>query len=203
MGSNLSFVAFRNEPNIEAINRLGWIKAYCLYRRRGRAEWYLQGPDNGAGEPTLWIPLRTSWSWRFSGQAAVAKEVTRLRGSVNAVSDDTEALDHVILMQALQLSADLKMQVLAGFGDDEGMDGGIVCAAGKIVGGRMLTEGSQQLTLDGAGIRAQASIEKPRLLHRILGDVATEFFGHSEPAGVSYDPFDFDAEDYERVAARG
>jgi hypothetical protein len=206
MASNLGIIALKVAPDIDALNRLGWIKAFRVYRKASGAEWYIEAPNAHGEGISFFSPLRLNWWWSFGeASARAAKEVFRLRAAINAVSDDAESLDGRFLMHALKLSVDLKTDVLAGFADDEGMDGGFVCSGGRIIGGRLLTEGRKRLIPDANGGCSVEPLDmsEGRLYNGIVSEAATKFFGYGEPIYLSSAPYDFNSADYPLIASRG
>jgi hypothetical protein len=44
MGSNISFFAFDQQPDVRALSAITWLTAFSSFRRKGSSEWYLEGP---------------------------------------------------------------------------------------------------------------------------------------------------------------
>ncbi len=216
MGYNLECIAFKSRPDVDKLKRLSWIRSFRIFGKVRGQEWYIEGPHHPANERAIgksdapsnqisfYQPLRLNWWWHWGRHTVLAtNQINKLRAAIAAESDDWQCLNGRVLMNALKLSADLRTELLAVFGDDEGMDGGILCSKGGLAGGRMLVDGERVLTFDADGNYRIDPLDAPhgRMIHGIASEETARFFGGALASTNFYRGYD--PEDYDLLASSG
>src|SRR5262245_22913884 len=118
MGYNVSFFAFDELPDLQALEAISWLTAFRLFRRRGRDEWYLEGPS-AAGDGITFFERLIADDSQLAAIVPVTAAVAKLRSDIKSLKKRSAAYDDEGLIQALALSAALKQRVLYVSGNDE------------------------------------------------------------------------------------
>lgn len=195
MGSYLSFLAFKDKPDVAALKALPWLKAFRLYKKKNADQWYLEGPSIQGDSITFYERVyfdREKGKAETEAARKVAAQLKAASGNATTFYDD-------LLTHALAISRALKIPTFAAFGDDEESDGAYVCENGQVIGGRLLLEGNKALRITAGGsiVAEQLAESESRTLNQILSEEAAHFFGCAETQLYSSDPSEYDASEYE------
>lgn len=175
MGCNLSFIAFDHAPDLSAVNGL---LDYQLFKRKARAEWYLEGPPTdrpGAillGRPTIGKErLGSAWP-------GARREYHSLVDAITDHGRGTHGLDYLLIPIALALSGALQARLLVVSGNDEDLDCAFICSAGRLVRGRFLVGSEESFVFD---VEYGSRVEKldwsqGHRLYELASIVAADYF---------------------------
>lgn len=210
MGCDASFFAFDRQPDLGGLERVSWLNAYRLFRRRGRTEWYLEGPSDSGDTITFAERLLVDHA-KLNSLEETTRGIRKLQQELTRASIGDAGYDDEGLLQALALSAALEQRLLYVSGNDETVDCGFICDKGKILSGRLalgatgvavINEGELSV---GPFVAAGAELgrSETRALYAIASQEAARFFGAPTPWSISSYPGDFDADDYELVRSKG
>jgi hypothetical protein len=208
MGSNVSFFAFDQQPDVRALNAITWLSAFRFFRRKGSSEWYLEGPCAAGDDITFFERLVTDHS-KLATLGAVTATVEKLQAEMKSLTKYVPHYDDEGLLHALALSMALQQRVLYISGNDEGIDCGFVCKEGAIVNGRLGVDSSNALVIDDGGVRveslhpdsANADTSEPRAMYALASQKAAAFFGSGTPWPIS--SYDIKPEEYELIGRKG
>lgn len=210
MGCNASFFAFDRQPELEGLERISWLNAYRLFRRRGRTEWYLEGPS--ASDDTITFAERLLVDHaKLNSFEDTTREIRKLEQELTRASITDAGYDDEGLIQALTLSAALDQRLLYVSGNDEAVDCGFICDKGKVLSGRLAVGATGVAVIDDGELSMEPSVtpgaalggSEARALYAIASQEAAKFFNAPTPWPISSYPGEFDADDYELVGSKG
>jgi hypothetical protein len=210
MGSNVAFFAFDEAPDVQALEAIGWLTGFRLFRRNARPEWYLEGPSSAAEGITFFEPLVADDA-QLAAIGPVTEAAARLRTELKSLKKRSAGYDDEGLRQALALSAALERRVLHVCGNDESLDCGFICQDGVILRGRLQLDWNKAAAIEDGRIRVEAlypegtdpDTAEPRRMYALGSQEAAAFFGSEAPWPISSDPYDIQAQEYELVASKG
>lgn len=210
MGSNVSFFAFDEPPDLQALEAISWLTAFRLFRRKGRPEWFLEGPSAEGGSITFFERLITDNS-KLAAIGPATAAVAKLRIDVEKQKTRSAGYDDEGLLQALALSAALSQRVLYASGNDESLDCGFICKDGAIVRGRWELDWNKAAAIEDGRVRIESlypdgtepDTAEPRRLYALASHETAAFLGSETPWRVSSDPHDIEVAEYELVASKG
>jgi len=195
MGYNLSLIAFDREP---ALATLAGLTRFRLFRRNGRSEWYLDGP-NKANEV---IPLfeRPTVDTRIFGEAwtNATQEYSFLVEETKRRGFGSHGLDYKLIPIALMVSSALQVRLLVASGNDEDLDCAFICEGGRFISGRFIVDDEKAMIFDrenGSEI-AQLDWSDGQLLYGLVGEVAAEYFGAPDPVSYANEWQEIEARDF-------
>lgn len=217
MGSYVNYIAFRERPDQTKLEALTGLGAFRLFERRGREEWYLEGQGSSEHEITFCDPLRFSGSgeaWASSQDVA-----RRFKQDLRAADLRPIGLDLDRIAEAVLISQVLNCSLLLVYGNDDGVDIGIICADGQIEQARLgTTWQGRQIVYDADGlalrqarpgepVTSQAGADEGADMvldrHQFATEVANIFFGDTQRWRVTSDPTEFEATDYHLIQSAG
>jgi hypothetical protein len=210
MGCNVSFFAFDELPDLPALEAISWLTAFRLFRRKGRAEWYLEGPSSDGDGITFFERLIADNS-KLAAIGSLTAAVAKLGSDIKSLKKRSAGYDDEGLLQALALSLALKQRVLYVSGNDESLDCGFVCKDGAIVHGRLELDWNKAVAIEDGSIRVESlypdgtdpDTAEPRRMYALASQEATAFFRSATPWCISSDPHDVETEEYELVCGKG
>jgi hypothetical protein len=159
MGSNVSFFAFDEPPDLQALKAVDWLTAFRLFRRNGRPEWYLEGPS-AEGERITFFERLIADDSKLAAIGAATSAVAKLQADIKNLKKGSAGYDDEGLLQALALSAALKQRVLYVCGNDESLDCGFICKDGAIVRGRLELDWNKAVAIEDGRIRVESTTSK-------------------------------------------
>lgn len=210
MGCNISFFAFDEAPDLQALAAIGWLNAFRLFRRKGRREWYLEGPSPAGPSITFFERLIVDDS-KLAALGSVTAAAAKLLNDVKSLQKRSAVYDDEGLLQALGLSAALKQRVLYVSGNDESLDCGFICKDGAIVRGGLELDWDKAVAIEDGRVRVESLYPdgtdpqraEPRSLYAIASREAAAFFRAAGPWRMTSDPDDVEIADYELVDSKG
>lgn len=205
MGYNLSFIAFDKQPNLASVKGL---MDYRLFKREGRAEWYLEGQSKDAAISRFALPTidksRLGAHW---GEAT--REYKRLADIVRRQGRQTFGLDYVLIPIALALSSALQTRLFLVSANDEDLDCAFVCANGRIERGQFYVGPEEKMLLDEhGGVRILAvDWTDGRVLYGLASEEAARFFSGLDSHGHNsewqeWPPFGYQLVDQRKTSLR-
>jgi hypothetical protein len=209
MGCNVSFFAFDEPPDLDALDAIHWLTAFRLFRRKGRSEWYLEGPSTD-DDITFSESLITEDS-KLAEIGPATAAVAKLQTDLKKLKKRSVGYDDEGLRQALALSTALGQRVLYVSGNDESLDCGFICNDGAIVRGRLQLDWNKACALEDGRIRVESlypeetdpDTAEPRELYALASQEAGAFFRSATPWRITSDPLYVDVADYELVGSKG
>jgi hypothetical protein len=209
MGCNVSFFAFDELPDLQALEAIDWLTAFRLFRRKGRPEWYLEGPS--AGDGITFFERLIAEDSKLAAIGPVTAAVAKLQTDIKSLKKRSAGYDDEGLLQALALSAALKQRVLYVCGNDESLDCGFICKDGAIVRGRLELDWNKAVAIEDGRIRVESlypdetdpDTAEPRRMYGLASQEATAFFRVETPWRITSDPHDIEVADYELVGSKG
>lgn len=199
MGSNVSFFAFDQQPDLRALNTLDWLTAFRLFHRKGRPEWYLEGPSP-EGESITFFERLVADHPKLATDGPLTATLEKLYADVKRLAKDP-GYDDEGLFHALALSAALRQRVLYVAGNDETLDCGFICADGAIIRGRLDAGANDAVVIENGRVSVEGVSPEPRPMYTLASQEAAAFFGSEMPWPIS--SFDIEAEDYELIGSKG
>lgn len=208
MGYDIRFIAFRKQPDVAALKSAAWITAFRLFRDKTAPHWFLEGPSEAGDAITFQKPLLVDMGQAGEAMKDAQREMARLQVGLKDVSGHAKGLDDEALLQGLIISRLGKEPVFVAFGNDAGMDGAIVCSAGKIIAGKLQADAQNALAIGKDGsLSAEALLrfgEDPDLrnFYQIISDEGSRYFRLFGPLPVPSDMTEDDTQFYELVASK-
>lgn len=188
MGSNCGFFAFRSAPDVERLLGIEWLAGFTLFKRKDRAQWYMEGPLPEGEGISFYEPLEVYRNKLNPLREPDAKAaVAWLSKTTNEIASSA-TFDDGALAEGLLISRALDTDVLVVFGNDEELDGALECSHGKLVGGSLHAGGSEVLHIAGerkatiATVAPEDELDMPNSFYRRAIEEAGRFFGEFELA---------------------
>lgn len=206
VGSNCSFIAFRSEPDIEKLRSIDQLGGFTLFKWRDREQWYLEGGLPKGESISFYEPLEFDHGKSSPLHNPAAKAtVAWLSRTVDEIEGAT--FDDMALLEGLYLSSVLDISLLVVFGNDEDLDGALVCSKGALIGGSLAAGGEGILRITG---ERDAEVvpdfeddpNMPNTFYRIAIVEAGQYFCEYDPEPHWSDPGSHAPELYERIAGR-
>jgi len=202
VGYDLGFIAFNREPSVGGLQGL---TKYRLFKRAGRAEWYLDGPNRGAEL----IPLfeRPTIDERMLGEtwANATREYSALVAETGRHGYGSHGLDYKLLPIAIALSAALDIRLLVVSGNDEDLDCGFICSNGQLLHGQFIVDEARALVFSrGSNARVvDLDWNDGHYLYGLMGAVAAEYFGDGDAISYANGWQELDRSEYVMISHRG
>lgn len=208
MGANVQFIAFREAPDIARLAAIPGLTGYRLFKHIERPEWCLEGPNPDGDGITFYQPL--DYAPKSEAAKTGAANAKAVAATIKSAGITAYGLDEKTVAAALALSVEIGIATLLIYSNDEGVDAGFVCEAGRVIYARLPTMTRDVVVV----LNGAAQVEPPQTdeydegepvldQHQFATETANAFFGTSIRWRVTSDPTEFKAADYKCVAASG
>lgn len=206
MGCYIDYIAFRQEPDTQALASVPGLRAYRLFRRADRPEWVLEGLS-AEGE-TVSFSARLDYAPEGPALKQAQQAVAAFRDACRAAGVTPYHVHEGWVRGAVALSAVLGLPLFAALGDDDGADAAFVCTEGAILYGKAPDREGNRIVYEPGSARLEALDSDEtwedgspvRDMHQYCTEVANQFFGETIRWRVTSDPSAFDPGDYTLVA---
>jgi hypothetical protein len=208
MGSNVHFIAFRQAPDVEKLAAIPGLTGFRLFKHSTKPEWYLEGPNPEGDDITFFEPLDYAPKGEAFNQSKSALQ--ELIQAFNRAELNPYGLDKKALASALTICNELNIATLLIYSNDDGIDAGFICNAGKVSHAKLPNLPKAMAVFENGAAHLESPQSKefdegePVLdLHQYASEVASRFFAETIRWRVTSDPFEFKGSDYILISGAG